>query len=277
MTTPAVPASTAAGIEAHAAGAEAGHERRERGLLALLRRRRQRAVGPAVEAALGDDERPAGPRLARELERRLVGLGARVGEVDPPADRAGREALGQAGHRVRPEQVGDVDEPRGLVGDRRHDRRVAVPDVADGDPAEEVEVLAPLGVPQPGALSAHELDVVAGVVAHHRVAGAHRAGRTFVPTPASVKSSSSSECGTRPSTMWANGTPPWMASRQACSLGRIPPATLVEHGLDLVGGRLGDHRPDVGRVAQPARDVGEEHDLVGARARGRRRPPPRRR
>ena len=36
----------------------------------------------------------------------------------------------------------------------------------------------------------------------------HTAGLILVPMPASVKSSSSSECGTRPSTMWAKVTPP---------------------------------------------------------------------
>jgi hypothetical protein len=51
------------------------------------------------------------------------------------------------------------------------------------------------------------------------------AGLILVPMPASVKSSSSSECGTRPSTMWAKVTPPWIASRHALSLGRMPPAT----------------------------------------------------
>jgi hypothetical protein len=41
--------------------------------------------------------------------------------------------------------------------------------------------------------------------------------------PAFVNSSMSMECGTRPSTMCANVTPPWIASTQACSLGRMPP------------------------------------------------------
>ena len=53
------------------------------------------------------------------------------------------------------------------------------------------------------------------------------AGRTLVPTPASVNSSSSSECGWRPSMMCANETPPWIASMQACSFGRIPPDVVA--------------------------------------------------
>jgi hypothetical protein len=41
--------------------------------------------------------------------------------------------------------------------------------------------------------------------------------------PASVNSSSSSECGSRPSMMCALLTPAWMASTHAWSFGRIPP------------------------------------------------------
>ncbi len=82
-------------------------------------------------------------------------------------------------------------------------------------PGEEVEVLVALVVPQPAALPADELDRVAGVgrdrvlalerlqLVERRVARAHCERPIFVPWPASVKSSSSSECGTRPSTMCA--------------------------------------------------------------------------
>ena len=93
--------------------------------------------------------------------------------------------------------------------------RVAVPEAVDGQAGLEVEVLVALVVPQPRALAADELD------AHPRVGGdevvaleglevgeGHTAGLILVPMPASVKSSSSSECGTRPSTMWAKVTPP---------------------------------------------------------------------
>jgi hypothetical protein len=38
-------------------------------------------------------------------------------------------------------EVGDVHQPLRLLADRGHDRRVAVPDRADRDPGEEVEVL----------------------------------------------------------------------------------------------------------------------------------------
>ena len=52
----------------------------------------------------------------------------------------------------------------------------------------------------------------------------------------------------------------------------MPPAMPVERRLDLVRARLGDDARGVGGVAQPAGDVGEEDDLVGAeRARHRAR------
>ena len=67
---------------------EARHQRRERRLLGLLRRGRQRAVGAAVERAVEDDDVAARARLAHELQRGLVGLRAGVAEEhDDPKDR----------------------------------------------------------------------------------------------------------------------------------------------------------------------------------------------
>src|SRR3977135_1927124 len=103
-----------------------------------------------------------------------------------------------------------------------------MPDRADRDAAEEVEVLPALRVPEQRALAAHELDRRALVGAHQvallqglQIGQVH--GVTIVPMPASVKSSSSSECGLRPSMMWADWAPPRIASTQAPSLGRMPP------------------------------------------------------
>src|SRR5262249_9040924 len=45
----------------------------------------------------------------------------------------------------------------------------------------------------------------------------------LVPTPASVNTSSSSTCGTRPSRMCAAPLPPATASRQVSTLGIMPP------------------------------------------------------
>ena len=51
-------------------------------------------------------------------------------------------------------------------------------------------------------------------------------------------------------------------------LGAHAAGDVVEHGLDLVGAGLADDRAGVGGVAQPAVDVGEEDDLVGAERAG---------
>ena len=101
--------------------------------------------------------------LARDLERRLVGLGAGVGEVDLAAQRGLGQALGQAQPRLGVEEVADVDQALGLLADRRDDGRVAVPEAVDGQAGLEVEVLVALVVPQPRALAADELDAQARV------------------------------------------------------------------------------------------------------------------
>src|SRR4051794_14439579 len=103
-----------------------------------------------------------------------------------------------------------------------------MPELHHRDPCEEVEVLVALGIPQPRALAAHELDGQPGVGAHHEVAlerleVGERHGTTFVPMPSSVNSSSSTECGSRPSTMCAAPTPFSTACRQDASFGRMPP------------------------------------------------------
>ena len=85
----------------------------------------------------------------------------------------------------------------------------------------------------------------------------------FVPCPASVNSSSSSECGTRPSTMCAEPTPARTESRHASSFGRIPPPTPPRAACTSVTEVFRDERLRIRRIPQPARDIGEEHHLVG--------------
>src|SRR5262249_32366598 len=149
----------------------------------------------------------------------FVRLGAGVAEKDARSGlEALREPLGDEHPRLGVEEVRGVDELAGLVADCLDHIRVAVAGVADGDPGEEVEVGVALRVIQGRALAAHELDRSAPVRLHHvarfqlsnllrgRRARAHHA-LTFVPIPASVKSSSRSEWGSRPSTMWAKPTP----------------------------------------------------------------------
>ena len=181
-------------------GAEPRHQRRERRLLGLLRRGAQRAVGAAVERVQRDDHVAARAVLAHELDRRLVGLGARVAEEHAAAQRPRGEPVRQPHVRLGGEQVRDVDQPPDLLLHGRDHARMAVAEVVDRDPAQEVEVLdrPSQSVSQhPG--TGDELDRVARV----GVREAHEAGLTFVPMPASVNSSSSSECGSRPSMMCA--------------------------------------------------------------------------
>jgi hypothetical protein len=103
------------------------------------------------------DPAPVGV-LAGDLDRALVGLGARVGEEDAPAQARLREPLGEPRHRLGVEEVRDVDQPPRLLAHGGDYVRVAVADRADRDPGEEVEVLPALGVPEERPLAAHELD-----------------------------------------------------------------------------------------------------------------------
>src|SRR4051794_9234499 len=209
---------------------EARDERCERRLLGLLRRGGQRAVRAAVGPPGQHDGLSPRPFLARELERPLDRLGARVREEDRPAERALRQSLREADHRLGVEEVADVDELARLRADRLDDARVAVADTRHGDAREEVEVLVAVGVPESRTLAAGEAHRVARVRRHevvgHGARVGHAAALILVPSPAFVNSSRSRACWTRPSMMWAWFTPPWIALRHAWSFGRIPPATV---------------------------------------------------
>ena len=61
-------------------------------------------------------------------------------------------------------------EPRGLLRHGLDPLRMRVPDLHDRDARQEVEVLVPVGVQQPAAFAAHELDRVARVRADHVLA-----------------------------------------------------------------------------------------------------------
>jgi hypothetical protein len=146
---------------------EAGHERRERRLLGLLRGGRQRAVGAPVEGVL-DHHHPAAPVvLAGQLDRALVGLRARVAEEHAAAERPLREPLGEPYPGLGVVEVRRVDQAAGLLAQRGHESGVAVADLVHGYAGHEVEVLVALVVPQPRALAAHELHRQAGVGLHH--------------------------------------------------------------------------------------------------------------
>src|ERR1019366_7196342 len=194
-----------------------------------------------------DDDVAARASAAGELERGLDRLRARVAQKHLAAQRAPGQGRREPHRRRGVVQVGGMRENTDLLARPRPPARVAVPNVEHRDPGQKVEVLVAVGVPQPAARAAHELDRVAHIGPDHVLALerlqlrqrrredlilagergglAHLPGPILVPCPASVNSSSSSECGTRPSTIWAKETPPLIASRQAASLGRIPPAT----------------------------------------------------
>ncbi len=82
----------------------------------------------------------------RELEERLVRLGAAVGEVDAVEGGAARDLLGEEDRLVVVEEVRDVHQSRRLLADRGGETRVAVPDRQDGDAPREIEEAVALGV-----------------------------------------------------------------------------------------------------------------------------------
>ena len=148
-----------------------GRERPEPRLVRVgLRGQGEREQRPAVEAALeGDHAGPPGVG-ARELDRVLDGLGARVEE----------RGLGRAGHRrelesrsasvdvdlVRDDREVGVREARELLLRRRDDLRVRVADVQAADAAGEVDERVAVDVGQRGAPALRE----------RRRAGTPRAG-----------------------------------------------------------------------------------------------------
>ena len=90
-------------------------------------------------------------RLARELERRLVRLGARVAEERLRAAEPLGEERGEPQHRLRPVEVRRVPEPVELRVRGGEWRRVAVAEPDDGDAGDEVEVRAALRRPRRGS------------------------------------------------------------------------------------------------------------------------------
>ena len=119
-------------------------------------RHARRPERPAVEAAAErDDPGPAGDP-ARELERAVDRLGARVQEhhrIERVRERRRelrrqpRDRLGEADRVDRPDQLVD------LGVDRRRHPRMCVAERGDRDPVREVEVGAAVGVVQPVALA----------------------------------------------------------------------------------------------------------------------------
>ena len=128
---------TAAGISVGVDRAEARDQRRERRLLGLLRRRatarRTCARGTRSWATI---DVAARAELAHELDRRLVGLRAGVAEEHDLAERPRRQPRGQRDVRRRCRTGSRRASAAPTCScTRRHDRRVAVAEVVDRDPA----------------------------------------------------------------------------------------------------------------------------------------------
>jgi hypothetical protein len=145
---------------------DVGGEGPEALLVDELRGHRHREVRAAVERAVEDDDaRPAG-RGARDLDRVLDRLGARVQEQGLRGGAARPELvelLGDGDIRlVDADHEALVEVAVDLLVDRPHDARVAVAEILAGDPSGEVDVLAALGVPDAGAPGAADDEVARG-------------------------------------------------------------------------------------------------------------------
>jgi hypothetical protein len=144
------------------------------GLAVLLAvRQRQGAHRAAVEAAGQRDERRALGRaahvhgLARELERALHRLGARVGEErSTHARQLAQPRRHLLGERV-PEQVAEVHDLADLVAQFLGEAGMAVAERADGDAGQEVEELAAVAGHEAGAVAVDE-DLLGAAVRLHQ-------------------------------------------------------------------------------------------------------------
>ena len=143
-------------VEGHVG--ETGYQRLERLAILAVPGGRERAHRPPVKTTHGSDD-PGTPRAgAGKLEGSFDGLCARVTQKD--AREPGRRHPGQRGQQLRaPVVVEDLrtgDEPGGLLGDRRDDGRMGVPEVGRALPSHAVDVLVAVRIPQASALPAHD-------------------------------------------------------------------------------------------------------------------------
>ena len=173
----------------------------------------------------------------------------------PPGKRSASSA-GEPEHRLRPVEVRRVPEAVELLVGGRERRRRAMAETDNGDPGDEVEVLAARVVPDPAALAAHDRDVGAGVGRQHRVAehatSSERAHATTSVAPIAAR------------------TPPRVGEDGRVELGddAALEGAVAEHPVGVVDGDVLDH----GALHQDAGDVADEHDPLGAepdRERGR--------
>ena len=105
---------------------------------------------------------------ARELQRRLVRLGARIAEEHAVGERRVDQPLRQPQRRLVGEPVRHVPQRARLLVERADHRRVAMPERGHGDAAREVDVHAALLVPHARALAAHRHERRGRVAGHHQ-------------------------------------------------------------------------------------------------------------
>jgi len=156
-------------VERHAH--ETRHERLEPGLYFAASRRRQGGERAAVKRLLHDHDRRLGdaalvPVLARNLDRRLVGLQAGIAEehLVQPGDLG--EAVGGRLLHGNAKQVGGVHHPADLLGERARQPGVSIAKGVHRDAGEGVEILLARLVPEPHAFAAHEGHRLPGVGVH---------------------------------------------------------------------------------------------------------------
>ncbi len=193
---------------------EAGRERLERSPVALDPGRRQRPQGATVKTPLhGEDLDRIGSLLRpsplpRQLDRRLVRLGAAVAEEGLRQPARLREQTPRLGLLRDLVEVGDVQQATCLLGDRADQLGVRVAETGDGDPGGEVQVLPSLEIPEPRAPPVRERDrrprvgaeqMALRCLADTRGAGARaRPGDRLVPPVGAARR--------RPRASWSRGS-----------------------------------------------------------------------
>ncbi len=211
-------------------------QRGERCLLGRLTGQSQRAHCSAVESTLrGNEFRATGK--PGQLERQLVGLGSGVAEEHPRLGVRPQQSdqfFGQRDTRFGGIQVGGVAQGGHLLRDGLDDRGVAMAEDVDRNAAEQVHVGLAVHVGDHDALTAGQSYRRGAVIVHHHGfpplphdIGLSHGLTTLVPVPASVKSSTNTQCLTLPSITCALGTPPVTALRHASTLGSCPPPAWV--------------------------------------------------
>ena len=133
--------------------------------------REQRAPVEAVER--GDHaDLPLAELVVRiaagELQRRLVGLGARIAEEHALGERVLDQPLRETQRRLAGQPVRHVPQRARLVGDRADHRRVAMAERSHGHAAREVDVHPPVLVPHARAFPAYGDERGRRIALHHQ-------------------------------------------------------------------------------------------------------------